>query len=90
MGTTLTLNSRRPSIIGQRIPAIYDIVIPKNCPPAHPWKINRYYSTKANHQSLSGQALGIVKVAEFIRLTSVDSMKETKRMRFEPKPSIAQ
>ncbi|MCJ8162483.1 hypothetical protein [Acinetobacter zhairhuonensis] len=81
MGTTLIHNSRRLFIIGQRIPAIYDVVIPKNCPPAHPWKINRYYSTKVNHQSLSSQALSIVNVAEFIRLASVDLMKETKRMR---------
>jgi hypothetical protein len=81
MGTTLIHNSRRLFIIGQRIPVIYDVVIPKNCPPAHPWKINRYYSTKVNHQSLSSQALSLVNVAEFIRLASVDLMKETKRMR---------
>ena len=90
MGTTLTLNLRRLSIIAQRIPALYDVVIPKNCPPAHPWKINRYYSTKVNRQSLSSQALGTVNEAEFIRLASVDSIKETKRMRFKPKLSIAQ
>ena len=44
MGTTITLNSRRLSIIWRRIPAIYNVVIPHyDCPPAHPWKINRYY-----------------------------------------------